>query len=75
MGRYKCVVLGVDERERHLICELCNAACCILWRFSIADEQRVRVADELAADGNVDGGLLLVACDDPYLQQEIHTYA
>ena len=28
------------------------------------------MADELAADGNVDGGLLLVSCDDPHLHRQ-----
>lgn len=29
------------------------------------------MADELAADGDVDGGLLLVACDDPDLHRQM----
>ena len=34
----------------------------------VADEQRVRVADQLACDRDVDRGLLLVPRDDPNLQ-------
>lgn len=29
------------------------------------------MTDELAADGNVDGSLLLVSCDDPHLHRQI----
>lgn len=29
------------------------------------------MADELAADGNVDGRLLLVSCDDPHLHRQM----
>ena len=35
--------------------------------MGIADVESVGVVDELAGDGNVDGCLLLVACDDPDL--------
>lgn len=32
------------------------------------------MADELAADGNVDGSLLLVSCDDPHLHRQMPIY-
>lgn len=63
------MLAGGWGRDRHLICELCDAACCLFRGVSIANKERVRVADELAADGNVDGSLLLVACDHPNLQR------
>ena len=37
-------------------------------RLLIAHQQAVGVADQLASNGNVDGRLLLVSCDDPHLQ-------
>ena len=43
-----------------------------VWRtvvvLGVADHEAVRVQDELAADGDVDGRLLLVTRDHPHLQ-------
>lgn len=39
----------------------------LFFSSGIADEQRVRVAYELAGDCDVDGSLLLVSSDHPHL--------